>query len=80
MEITIDEQIIERLGFEYYLIYKQLHSTYEKRKCLNKLLNGINGIIYIPLHFFFNDCNQRLVEWGSYILQQSFSKSFSSSI
>lgn len=55
MEITIDEQIIERLGFEYYLIYKQLHSTYEKRKCLNKLLNGINGIIYIPLHFFFND-------------------------
>lgn len=55
MEITIDEQIIERLGFEYYLIYKQLHSTYEKRNCLNKLLNGVNGIIYIPLHFFFND-------------------------
>ncbi len=55
MEITIDEQIIERLGFEYYLIHKQLHSTYEKRKCLNKLINGINGVVYIPLHFFFND-------------------------
>lgn len=55
MEITIDEQIIERLGFEYYLIYKQLHTTYEKRDGLNKLINGINGVIYIPLHFFFND-------------------------
>lgn len=55
MEITIDEQIIERLGFEYYLIYKQLHTTYEKKDGLNKLINGINGVIYIPLHFFFND-------------------------
>lgn len=55
MEITIDNQIIEKLGYEYYLIYKQLHLTYEKRKGLDKLINGTNGIVYVPLHFFFND-------------------------
>ena len=55
IEITCDNQTIEKMGNEYIKIYDSLHLTAEHSKGINKMINGIDGIIYIPLHFFFCD-------------------------
>lgn len=55
IELTCDNQTIEKMGNEYIKIYDSLHLTAEHSKGINKLINGIDGIIYIPLHFFFCD-------------------------
>lgn len=55
VEISCNNQTIEKMGNEYIKIYDSLHLTAEHEKGINKMINGINGIIYIPLHFFFCD-------------------------
>lgn len=55
MEITINNLTLQKLGYEYYIIHKQIHETDGKTFGLKKMINGINGIVYLPLHFFFND-------------------------
>lgn len=58
MEITCDNQIISRLGNEYYKIYNSLHEKGEYRSGINKMFNSKNNIYYLPLHFFFNDYSE----------------------
>lgn len=54
-EITCDNQVLVKTGNEFYKIYNSLHQKAEHINGLNKMYNGVNGIIYIPLHFFFNE-------------------------
>lgn len=58
MEITCDNQIISRLGNEYYKIYYSLHEKGEHRSGINKIFNSKDNIYYLPLHFFFNDYSE----------------------
>lgn len=55
VELSCNNQTIEKMGNEYIKIYDSLHLTAEHEKGINKMINGIDGIVYIPLHFFFCD-------------------------
>lgn len=58
MEITCDNQILTRLGNEYYKIYNSLNEKGEHKSGINKMFNSKNNIYYLPLHFFFNDYSE----------------------